>query len=175
MGAPEPRQAGQSLVETLVGIIFLIPLVLFMIDVGVLVLGNIANDHLAKQCARAAASAVPAGSQTFNPGAYATQAKTSAEAVVTRQQASMKGFITGMSGEWICYDTQAATAMAGHNGAVAPTAPPAPGAGFVAVETSMTVQPPVPFPFLGTTRTFLAKDVEPIVSKPATTQTNSIY
>jgi Flp pilus assembly protein TadG len=59
------RERGSSLVETTVGLIVLIPIVLFLIDVGAVVIAQTENDKLAKACARAAAEqpTVPAGGQ----------------------------------------------------------------------------------------------------------------
>jgi len=56
---------GSSLVETTVGLIVLIPVVLALIDVAALVIAQTENDKLAKACARAAAEqpTVPAGGQ----------------------------------------------------------------------------------------------------------------
>lgn len=48
---------GQVFVEVLCGMFILIPIALFALDLVVLVLGNSANDSLAKNCARAAANA----------------------------------------------------------------------------------------------------------------------
>ena len=50
------RQKGQALIETAVAGIFLIPIVLFLIDVGIMVLCNMTNDECAKNAARAAAN-----------------------------------------------------------------------------------------------------------------------
>lgn len=49
--------SGQVFVEVLCGMFILIPIALFALDLIVLVLGNSANDSLAKNCARAAANA----------------------------------------------------------------------------------------------------------------------
>jgi hypothetical protein len=50
------NQKGQVFVEVLCGMFILIPIALFALDLIVLVLGNSANDSLAKNCARAAAN-----------------------------------------------------------------------------------------------------------------------
>ena len=50
------RRLGQSIIEVLVGCIFLIPMALAGLDVIVLVLANSANDSLVKNAARAAAN-----------------------------------------------------------------------------------------------------------------------
>ncbi|MBX9670507.1 MAG: hypothetical protein K2X93_23095 [Candidatus Obscuribacterales bacterium] len=51
------NQKGQCFVEVICGMFILIPMALCALDLGVLVLGNSANDSLAKNCARAAANA----------------------------------------------------------------------------------------------------------------------
>jgi len=62
---------GQAIIETLVGLVVLVPLCLFLLDVGCLVLGQSANDGLAKHAARAAANKT-----------NAVDAQTAAQAVV---------------------------------------------------------------------------------------------
>jgi Flp pilus assembly protein TadG len=54
---------GAALTETAAGLIFLIPVVLFLIDAGALVMCQISNDALAKHAARAAAE-LPTGTGT---------------------------------------------------------------------------------------------------------------
>jgi hypothetical protein len=49
------RDIGQSLVEVAVGMLVLVPVALFLLDVGALVLAQTSNDTLAKNAARAAA------------------------------------------------------------------------------------------------------------------------
>lgn len=49
------RLVGQSIVEVVVGMLILVPIGLFLLDVGTLVLAQTANDTLAKSAARAAA------------------------------------------------------------------------------------------------------------------------
>ncbi len=51
------NQKGQVFIEVLCGMFVLIPIALAALDLVVLVLGNQANDSLAKNCARAAANA----------------------------------------------------------------------------------------------------------------------
>lgn len=133
------RRRGQSIIETVVGIIFLIPIVLFLLDVAVLVLSNQANDNLAKNAARAAASATPGPGQ---PGTSAV-ARTAADNVVSRFGAGgTNPLITGARVSDFVFDS---------------------GAGQVSVTVDMDVRVPVPFPYFSTT-TFKAKAVEPIVS-----------
>lgn len=51
----ERKQVGSSIVETAAGLILLIPIVLFLVDVAAMVVVQTENDKLAKACARAAA------------------------------------------------------------------------------------------------------------------------
>lgn len=50
------NRKGTSLIESLCGAMFLIPIMLFAVDLSAIVLANQANDHLAKDAARAAAN-----------------------------------------------------------------------------------------------------------------------
>src|SRR5262249_25544030 len=63
---------GQALIETVVGCLVLVPIGLFLLDVGALVLAQTANDNMAKHAARAAAGQANAG-----------QARTAAQQVTT--------------------------------------------------------------------------------------------
>lgn len=147
------RRRAQSIIETVVGIIFLIPIVLFLFDVGVLVLANTANDNLAKQAARAASSATPAvipANPLANIPAYRTAAGIAAQRIITNygHAAGSPGFVTNVTLDRMEY-----------NGGQA-------GQGNVAVRTHMLVRVPVPFPGFNTARDFFARAVEPIVSLP---------
>lgn len=160
------RSSAQSLIETVVGIIFMIPIVLFLFDIAVMVLANTANDNLAKQAARAAAGATPPGNPAPTAGnvpQFRTAAKQAADQVVANYTAaSHSAYMTNVTMSKMWYDNQA---VAGTN------PPPAnidlnPGVGNVAVFTHMECNPPVPFPGFNTTRTFFARAVEPIVALP---------
>jgi hypothetical protein len=160
------RSSAQSLIETVVGIIFMIPIVLFLFDIGVMVLANTANDNLAKQAARAAAGATPPGNPTptlGNVAQFRNAAKQAADQVVSNYtSASHSAYMTNVTMAKMWYDNQA---VAGTN------APPGaidlnPGPGNVAVFTHMDCNPPVPFPGFNTTRTFFARAIEPIVALP---------
>jgi len=171
MARSRHRASAQSIIETVVGIIFLIPIVLFLFDVGVLVLANTANDTLAKQCARAAASATPPQpNDQPTPGNVATffppAAKTAAENVVTNYAPSGKnGYLNDIT-----------LAKMYYNGAVVPvtnastptSADTDPGPGNVACFTKVRAVAPVPFPGFDTSRIFYAKATEPIVAIPPT-------
>jgi hypothetical protein len=152
----------QSIIETVVGIIFLIPIVLFLFDVAVLVLGNTANDNLAKNAARAAASAADATGQ--GQAAQAFQA-----AGATIQRFATSSIIPTVQLVNVNYEGNSGGGGAplGQSGAPTSAAPanPNPGPGLVSVMVRMDIQPPVPFPGVDK-RTFYARAVEPIVSKP---------
>ncbi len=149
------RPLAQSIIETVVGIIFLIPIVLFLFDVAVLVLSNTANDNLAKSAARAAASATD-GSGKGNGTDANKAAKAIADNFATSPiiQKSGESFVTGF--DW--------NGGSGNNIKSGEEISPAPGEGQVAVITTMKVVLPVPFPFLPSSTDFKAKAVEPIVS-----------
>ena len=61
------RKKGSSIVETAVGLIFVIPIVLLLVDSISLVIAHTANDALCKQCARAAAECNDAASGKYGP------------------------------------------------------------------------------------------------------------
>src|SRR5437867_3748140 len=53
-----------SLLEVVIGVALLVPIVLFLLDIGVLILASTTNDALAKEVARTASSAT--GRVTLN-------------------------------------------------------------------------------------------------------------
>ncbi|MBX9569915.1 MAG: hypothetical protein K2X77_13540 [Candidatus Obscuribacterales bacterium] len=149
------KPLAQSIIETVVGIIFLIPIVLFLFDVAVLVLSNTANDNLAKSAARAAASATDSAGKGNGDDAEKS-AKAIADNFATSPiiQKSGGSFVTGFF--W--------NGGSGNQVSTGDPITPAPGDGQVAVITTMRVVLPVPFPFLPAHTDFKAKAVEPIVS-----------
>lgn len=153
------RSSGQSIIETVVGITFLIPIVLFLLDIGVLVLANTTNDNMAKTIARAAASARDSSSsEGSGPAAYsaalAAANKFSESAIITKPAAG--SFVTGYCWNGLGNEDK--------QGSSWPNTIPTPNIGDVGIVTSMTVHLPVPFPFLPSTVDFQAKAVEPVVS-----------
>lgn len=170
MFASTRRSTAQSIIETVVGIIFLIPIVLFLFDVGILILANTANDNLAKQAARAAASAAP--SPPPDPidaaaitGQYKPLAQAAAQRVVDNygHTAGSGGFITNVTMSKIGYNGGAEETL---NSTGGPPANVDPGQGNVSIMTHMQVRVPVPFPGFPTTKEFFARAVEPIVALP---------
>lgn len=167
MSAKAKRQrSGQSIIETVVGIIFLVPIVLFLFDIAVLVLCNTANDNLAKSSCRAAASATNGGATGGDAKSAFAAAKTVADnfqksAIINPSGGS---FLTGFT-----YNATGTTDDGGGPGFPGPIknsadVPTPPAQGQVACITTMVVTLPVPFPVLPSTYEFYAKDVEPIVS-----------
>lgn len=70
------KTKGSSIVETAAGLILLIPIVLFLVDVAAMVVAQTENDKLAKACARAAAefpSSNSGGQNTAAMGVYNNQ------------------------------------------------------------------------------------------------------
>ncbi len=94
---------GSGLVETLVGCIFIIPVVLFLIDCSSVVIGQTANDALAKQCARAAAECTDAASGTAAANAIIAQYTSANPGLVTAPTCT----IVDLAGNWS--DVQANT------------------------------------------------------------------
>lgn len=155
------RRSGQSIVETVVGIIFLVPIVLFLLDIAVLVMTNTANDNLAKTAARAAASAHDGSGEGSSEAAYSaaqTTANTMAESAIITKPSGGGSFLTGF-----CWNEDGNLETKG----AWPSGASQPSQGNVAVVTTMTVKVPVPFPFLPSQVDFVAKACEPVVSVAA--------
>lgn len=55
------KKSGGAIIETVAGLFVVIPVVLFLVDIVSMVLAQMANDALAKDCARAAAEENNAG------------------------------------------------------------------------------------------------------------------
>lgn len=162
---PKPtRKRGQSIIETVVGIMFLVPIVLFLFDIAVLVLCNTANDNLAKSACRAAASAVNGSGQGDANSAFSS-ATTVADSFAVSSIIGKTGgsFLTGFSYNATGTPSSGGGAWPGTITGNTGT-PPQPSQGQVACITSMQVTLPVPFPFLPPKWDFQSKDVEPIVS-----------
>ncbi|MBY0356680.1 MAG: hypothetical protein K2W82_01655 [Candidatus Obscuribacterales bacterium] len=165
MPGAKARNKGQSIIETVVGIIVLVPIVLFLFDVAVLVLANTANDNLAKSCARAAAGATNAATGTGDGQAALIAAQNIAnnfqQSLIIRPSGG--NFVAGFG--WVPDNgpppaTQLAPVFSGNlQGA-------APAPGQVAVLTRMRVTVPVPMPGLNNSWDFNARAIEPIVSLP---------
>jgi hypothetical protein len=176
------KKRGQSIVELAVGLIFLVPIVLFLLDMAVVVCANMANDNLAKSCCRAAASAVD-NTQTpvigtaaaANKAAITVAGNFAASAIIN--PVSGGSFLTGFgylpplpSGNAVLTGT---TSL--YPGPLPPQASAPAGlsntadannisTGKVGCVTTMVVTLPVPFPFLPNSFTFASVDIEPIVS-----------
>ncbi len=155
-------QSGQTIIETVVGIIFLIPIVLFLFDISVLVLANTANDNLAKTVARAAASAIDAASkegtaQAAYSAAENAASRFAASALISKTDSG--SFLTGFNWNGTGSQDNQGSSWKGEN----------PEIGDVGVVTSIRVTVPVPFPFLPKSVDFDARAVEPIVSIAANT------
>jgi Flp pilus assembly protein TadG len=166
------KSKAQSIVETLVGSLFLIPMVLFLFDVAFLVLTNSANDTLAKSAARAAASATV---QQNNNGVVSEvgnydQAFIAARTICTKFQPGnanlVKPAATSVNGTFLRYaewnsSTGGFKTIGSKPGNASGQTPP----GQVTVITTMLVKLPVPFPGpLSNFIEFNAQATEPIVS-----------
>lgn len=159
------RSRAQSIIETVVGIIFLIPIVLLLFDVGVLVLANTANDNLAKQAARAAAGAQGAANAAPGDASFHNNAKIAADAVLNRYvaNATNNGYFAGVKRVYFAYADSGGGSP--YSDGTAP-GPANPGPGNVEISTSYRVRCPVAFPGFDGDKTFVARAVEPIVSQP---------
>ncbi len=134
--ASSRRKKGSSIVETAAGLILLIPIVLFLVDVAAMVVAQTENDKLAKACARAAAEH-PAG----------PLANTAAQNVYTNQKSS--NLLTKAPFNPSGYPI--------YNAA---------NPGMVTCKTTITCTLPVPVPFIGNSAVaFNAQATEPIVGE----------
>lgn len=160
MGVNRRKKAGQSIIEMVVGVIVLVPIVIFLLDMALLILANSANDNLAKSCARAAASATN-GAGVGN----GTQARVAATNIADNFQAST--IISKVGGSFMtgfCWNPDVPGFPRVGNMSGAQGGNPDPGQ--VAVHTTMRVSVPLPLPGLPTAWNFSARAVEPIVSLP---------
>jgi hypothetical protein len=130
----------QTIVELVVGILFLIPICLFLVDMAALILSNTVNDDLCKRAAHAAGAE-----------ASAADARAVVEQIVTRfdQQSGKSGLISKPKLKTFRYD----------EGSL-------PGQVVVGLETNIRLPIPVPFFPNLTSQTFKVQHVEPIVAKP---------
>jgi len=84
------KNKGQLSIELIAGLIILIPIVLFLLDVGAVVLANSINDDLAKRSARAAGGQSTA--QQALDAASSVVSRTRSNPVITRVQLDPAGF-----------------------------------------------------------------------------------
>ena len=160
------QSTGQSLIETVVGVMFLIPIVLFLLDIAVLVIANTANDNLVKSACRAAASATDAsqnpaiGTSTVGfAAALAVCTNFATPSVIIQPPGGgAKNGAKMLTGFYYFSPTGGAQTTGTWPGGTA-----TPASGQVGCISTMLVTLPVPFP--GFTKfTFNAMDIEPIVS-----------
>lgn len=135
---------GQQLAEMMGGLLVLIPIVLFLLDMSVVVLSNQLADKYAKAAARAAAN------QTNS-----ADARTAADNAL--KSFAKSGFVQDLTIKTCDY-----TAIDRDN-------PNDPTKGKVVVQLKMDVKLPVPIPFVpaaNSTPTFVTQAVEPVVALP---------
>jgi Flp pilus assembly protein TadG len=129
------RRSGSSLIETTAGLLVLLPIVLFLVDIVALVLVQTANDSLAKQAARAAAEK-----------ADAVTAQTEAQNVVNNYPSSK--LLVNPQMVVFTYTNDPVTAVS-----------------QVYVRTQVTCMLPIAVPLVGVGQVnFLAEATEPIVA-----------
>lgn len=140
------------MVEMIVGLIVMVPVLLFLIDIGLLVFANIANGDLAKSAARSAASSSdPSGT---------TQAVSYANNAISTFNSSSTGIVSNARLTFLDWNPPGGTdSTFGSQPSGVPTASP----GQVVVATSVTYKPPVPFPFIPASQDFTAYSAQPIV------------
>ena len=141
-----------------------------MFDVGVLVLANTTNDNIAKQAARAAASAQGAANAAPGDHTYHDNALAAANAILARY-----GKTSNNNAMWkacqLTYFNYHDVGGPFDNGGSVPAGVPNggdPGLGNVQVVTTFDVQCPVAFPGFDGVKSFQSRVVEPIVSQPPT-------
>ncbi len=144
------RSNGQCIAELSAGMFVIVFLVLFLFDVGTLLVFHEVNDQLAKTAARTVAS---------------VDASTKSDSARSAIQSLLDGYksnpLVNVNLKWLDYD----------NGKVsdgsAPAGGAAPESGKVVVVTEMKVRLPVPIPLMpadSQTASFMAQHVEPIVA-----------
>jgi len=141
----ERNRKGSSIVETAAGLILLIPIVLFLVDVAAVVVAQTENDKLAKACARAAAE-FPSGD---------AKAKQAAKDVYDNQRKSNLLTVVPI-GTPVGASPQLPSGEPDYSGA----------AGMVTCRTEIVCTLPVPVPFIGKSAVnFDAQATEPIVGE----------
>ncbi len=143
------RSLAQSMIELVVGLTVMIPVLLFLLDIGSLTLATVINGDLAKHAARAAASA---------SNGTAAQAATNSTLV----NFGTSGIITRAQLAYFDYWDPTTRRVIG--GAGLPSGFPAAQPGQVMVATTVTVKLPVQLPLLPATHNFSAYSVQPIVA-----------
>jgi hypothetical protein len=97
------RARGQSTVELVAGVIFIIPLVLFLIDASIITTCSFKNDSICREACRAAASVDPKDCESSakaevakaNTGGFAQYSLVSAKASNVETPASGHGLVSG--------------------------------------------------------------------------------
>ena len=149
---PGTGQSAQSIVELMAGLLVMVPILLFLVDMGVLVIANILNGDLSKTTARAAAMA--------SDGATA---KTSATTAVSNFNTS--GIIKQCTLTYLDWrDPNAGADTPQVSVGALPNNYPNAQPGQVMAVTQVTVAMPIPFPFLPATSVFQAYSIQPIVA-----------
>gem|GEM_PF-1748109 len=144
--------------ELLGGLIVIIPIALFLIDVAIILTCNVTNIDICKRAARAAASVLNNQGQ---PDAQ-TAMKTANEVV---SNFTTSATITGVTMSYFQWTDNNGNSTNGGSGSLPPNAA-TPQAGEVMVCTTMTVKPPVPFPFLPQQLSMVSQSIQPIVGLP---------
>jgi|SRR5277367_3282353 len=142
------RARGSSIVETAAGLFVVIPILLFFMDIGYVLVGQMANDALAKEAARAAAE---------TNDLTGAQAMTAANNVATNYFASEDSMFIAPPGGFSSPDT--AIASVNYNPTVAGVQ-----SGVVIVTTNIVCKVPCPFPGFPNPLQFSATATEPIVA-----------
>lgn len=141
------KKKGQSSVEMVAGLIFMVPIVLFLLDIGCMIVANYINDDLCNRAARAAANQV-----------NATDATDSALRVMNKLDTSQSGILQNLESM-----NSAGTAAVAKGTVDYDSTNP----GHVIATTRITVKLPVPFPVLPQTASFVARSCVPIVAQKA--------
>jgi hypothetical protein len=139
---------GSSIVETCAGLFVVIPILLFFMDIGYVVIGQMANDGLAKEAARAAAE---------TNDLTGAQATTAANNVATNYFSSEDSMFISPPGGFSSPDTAIANVQ--YNPTVAGVQ-----SGVVIVTTNIVCKVPCPFPGFPNPLQFSATATEPIVA-----------
>jgi hypothetical protein len=147
MGYAPKRKVAQSVVEMVAGTMVIIPIALFLLDIGTLVVANYINDDLCTRAARAAANQ-----------STATEAAASAKRVLEKLNTSETGILTELKSMSADGSSTSDLGFVDYDSS---------SQGHVVASTRISVKLPVPFPFLPDNAKFTSRSCLPIVAQKA--------
>lgn len=155
------RSSGQTLAETIGGLVVLIPIVLLLVDVGTIMAANLTNVDLCKRACRTASSVLDnngkADGKTAFDAANAIKEKFATSSTIRKPEIAY-------------FDWEPNPNTPPPPGpfkfGTKPSEAPDPMPGEVTVITTMEIAPPIPFPGMPPTFQAKAQSIQPIVGLP---------